>query len=70
MIVKVENLKPGMQVDLWDLDRGPASTVASVEIMPRSGMRYDCVRIRMADGSVLRPMGALPLVGSKVKVER
>ena len=68
MIVKAKDLKPGMEIDLRDLDRGPASTVVSVEVVPRPGMRYDCVRVKMADGSVLCPMGALPLVGSKFEV--
>lgn len=53
--VKAKDLKPGMEVDEWDRDRGPASTIKSVEVKERPGMKYDVVRIEFEDGSLMRP---------------
>lgn len=70
VIIKVEDLQPGMVIDVWYQDRGAASTVKSVEVVKRVEHKYDLVKITMCDGSVFRDAHGryVPTTGTKVGV--
>lgn len=64
--VPVEFLRPGMTMDVWFQDRGAASVVRSVEVIPATGGSrfHEKVKVTMCDGTVFRlESGFLPLKG-------
>jgi hypothetical protein len=66
--VKAKDLKPGMEVDEWDRDRGPASTIKSVRVIERQGFKYDVVKVEFEDGSYMSP-SPTTVCGIGVKAE-
>jgi hypothetical protein len=71
VLTKVEDLQPGMVISVWHQASGAASTVAKVEVVERPGMRYNYVKLTMADGTTFLDESngqRLPLTGTKVGV--
>ena len=65
MMKAAKSLRPDV-LNQWDLDPGRGSTVESVKIIPRPGMRYDTVQVKFQDGTYLRPF---PTVDCKLEVQ-
>jgi hypothetical protein len=63
-LVKAQNLKPGMEIDIWDRANGDESTVVSAEVYDRPGFRWKGVRITFKSGPRINS-----LEGSKFNVK-